>query len=295
MVEIIEESGQLVVRVGGQEYARYQYGPANWKPYLYPLRAANGAPLLANAPVDHRNHHGIWFGHGRVDDYDFWLERLGAGRIAHKKFENLTGGGEVGSFTEQCEWIAPSGSVVLTDTRTFTFYETPPEARVFDIEIVLRAPAQTTVTLSPTNEAGLPCIRPAEGLAVRSGGVLTNSEGKHSEKEVRGQRAAWLDSSGKLGKHACGIAVFDHPQNPDYPTPWFARDYGPFAPNAALYAEEPILLSPRKPLRLRYRVYTHSGDVTEGRVRDAWEEYRDSAQRGDGPADKADRALGVGR
>ena len=139
MVEILDESGQLAIRIGGQEYARYLYGPSYWKPYLYPLRAASGASLLANAPVDHRHHHGIWFGHGRVDDYDFWLERLNSGRIVHKKFDNLSSGGAVGSFTEQCEWVAPSGSVILTDTRTCTFYESPPEARPFDIEIVLRA------------------------------------------------------------------------------------------------------------------------------------------------------------
>ena len=295
MVELLEESGQLGIRIGGQEYARYLFGPSNWKPYLYPLRATNGASLLANAPVDHRHHHGIWFGHGRVDDYDFWLERLSSGRIVHKKFDNLSSGGDVGSFTEQCEWIAPSGSVILTDTRTFTFYESPPEARPFDIEIVLRAPAQTTVTLHPTNEAGLPCIRPAESLTVRGGGTLTNSEGKRNEKEVRGQRASWLDCSGKLGKQTFGLAVFDHPQNPDYPTPWFARDYGPFSPNFGFYAEDPIVLSPRKPLRLRYRIYTHSSDMTEGRVQTAWEEYRDTVQRGDGTPEKADRALGVGR
>lgn len=273
MVEILEENGQLIVRISGQEYARYAFGPTRWKPYLYPLRASNGLSLLADAPTDHRHHHGFWVGHGRVDDVDCWLERHNSGRIVHKKFENVTSGEDVGGFTEICEWTAPSGSVVLTDTRTFTFYETPVDARIFDFEIVLRAANQTPVTLHPTNEAGIPHIRVAEGLSVKTGGTLTNAEGKKNERGTYRQRSPWLDCSGKLGRLNCGIALFDHPNNPDYPTPWFTRDYGPFSPNYGLFQEDPIVIAPRRPLRLRYRIYTHSGDVTEGNVQAAYDAY----------------------
>jgi hypothetical protein len=278
MVEFIEENGQLVIRIGGQEYARYQFGAPRWKPYLFPLRAANGLSLLANEPTDHRHHHGFWVGHGRVDDVDCWLERHNSGRILHKKFDSVSPGAEAGGFTETCEWVAPNGSVVLLDTRAFTFYEAPPEARMFDFELVLRAPGPQPVTLWPTNEAGLPHIRMAEGLTVRTGGTITNAEGRKNERETYRQRSPWIDCSGKLGRLACGLAIFDHPGNPDYPTPWFTRDYGPISPNYGFFQEDPIAIAPRKPLRLRYRVYTHSGDVAEGRVQEAWQAYRDLAE-----------------
>lgn len=292
MVEISEESGQLVIRIGGQEYARYQFGPSIRKPYLYPLHAANGQSLLAEAPIDHRHHHGLWFGHGRVDDIDFWLDRHNSGKIVHKKFDSITSGSSTGSFVQQCDWVAPNGAVVLTDTRTFTFYDTPVEARPFDVEIVLRAPAQTTVTLSPATESGLPCVRPANGLTVRTGGTLINAEGKKNEREIYGKRSNWVDSSGKLGRQASGLAIFDHPLNPDHPTPWFVRDYGPISPNFALFQEEPLVIGPRKPLRLRYRLYTHSGDAVEGGVQAAWEEYQASVNQVElsAAAEKAERA-----
>jgi hypothetical protein len=288
MVEIIEESGQSIIRIGGQEYTRFQFGPPRFKPYLYPLRAANGLSLLADAPTDHRHHHGFWVGHGRVDDSDFWLERPNSGKIILKKIDAIQSGGKTGSFAAHCDWVAHNGEVALTDVRTFTFYDMPPEARAFDFEIVLRAPAQTTVTLNPTNEAGLPHIRVAEGLTVKSGGTLTNADGKRNERETYKQRSPWLDCSGKLGRQQCGIAVFDHPENPDFPTRWFTRDYGPFSPNYGFFQEDPIAISPRKPLRLRYRVYTHSGDVTEGGVAETWEAYR--ASIGEGSAAVTTRA-----
>jgi hypothetical protein len=273
MVEILEENGQLIVRINGEEYARYQFGAPRWKPYLYPLRAANGLSLLADAPTDHRHHHGLWFGHGRVDDSDCWLERHNSGKIAHRAFESIEPGKEKGSFTEECDWISQLGEVVLTDTRTFTFYNTPVEARFFDIDIVLKTPSDKPVTLWPTNEAGLPHVRAAEGLTVKSGGSITNADGKKNERGTYRQRSPWLDCSGKLGRLTCGIALFDHPANPDFPTPWFTRDYGPFSPNFGFFQEDPIVIAPDNPLRLRYRVYTHSGDVTEGHVREAWERF----------------------
>jgi hypothetical protein len=281
MVEITEESGQLILRIGGQEYTRYQFGPPRWKPYLYPLRAANGLSLLADAPTDHRHHHGFWVGHGRVDDSDFWLERYNSGRIVHKAFEKMVSGPESGAFTATNDWVAPDGTIMLMDTRTFLFYDQPSEARCFDFEIVLQTPESRVVTLYPTNEAGLPHVRVAEGLTVKTGGTLTNAEGKKNERETYKQRSPWLDCSGKLGRLACGIAVFDHPNNPDHPTPWFTRDYGPFSPNYGFFQEDPIVITDSKPLRLRYRIYTHTGNVEEGRVAEAYEEYLDRIRQGE--------------
>jgi len=279
MVEISEENGQLIISIGGQEYTRYQFGAPRWKPYLYPLRAANGLSLLADAPTDHRHHHGIWVGHGRVDDADFWLERHNSGTIVHKTFEQIVTGEETGAFTALNDWVAASGEVMLKDTRTFTFYNQPSEGRAFDFEIRIESPDSRTVRLYPSNEAGIPHIRVAEGLTVKTGGTLTNAEGKTNERGTYKQRSPWVDCSGKLGRLACGVAVFNHPENPEHPTSWFTRDYGPFSPNYGFFQEDPILIAPSEPLHLRYRIYTHSGDVEQGNVAEAWEVYGGAASK----------------
>lgn len=279
MVEIREESAQLVIRIGGQEYTRYQFGAPHKKPFLYPIRAANGLSLVANEPNDHRHHHGIWIGHGRVNGDDFWLERTTSGRIVHAGFDHLESGGDEGIFTARNEWISAAGVTALTDTRTFTFYEQPSADRVFDLDLTLFAPAGQVVELHPTNEAGLPCIRIAEGITSKKGGKITNSDGGVNERGTYKKRAAWIDCSGRLGRQDCGIAIFDHPENPAFPTNWFTRDYGPIAPNYGFFQEDPIVITPEAPLRLRYRFYTHIGDVESGRVAEAWEAYCVSAEQ----------------
>ena len=281
MVEVTDESGQLVICIGGQEYARYRYSHECWRPFLYPLRAANGLSILADSPTDHRNHHGFWIGHARVNDTDCWSERHDSGRIVHRIFTEITGGSTAARFTERCDWVALDGRIILADTRSFIFFDTPSDARVFDFEIELRAPdGCPEVTLHQTNEAGLPHLRMAEGLSVNSGGTLINAEGKVGERGTYKQRSHWLDCSGKLGRLMCGVAMFDHPDNPDYPTRWFTRDYGAFSPNYAFFQETPTVITPGSPLRLRYRVYSHTGDVTDANVAGKWAEYRTAVGAG---------------
>lgn len=273
MVEIKEEKFELIILIGGIEAARYAFNPEQYHPHLYPLRAANGLSLLANSPTDHRNHHGIWIGHGRVNDSDFWQERHNSGKIVHQSFLNITSTSETASFTEENHWITHEGIHLLTDIRTFTFHDTPVQSRVFDLEITLKPASDKEVILHPTNEAGLPHIRIAESLSVKSGGTVTNASGKTNEKGTYRQNSEWLDSSGVLGRIQCGLAVFDHPENPSFPTPWFTRDYGPFSPNFGLFQEDPISITAISPLILRYRFYAHSGDVLEADVKGMWEQY----------------------
>ena len=274
MVEILELPEQFVVRIGGQEFLKVQVSAAAYRPYLFPMRAANGLSFLADAPTDHRHHHGIWIGHGRVNESDFWLERHNSGRIVQKSYEIETSEStDMAVLRSENHWVDAAGVLQLKDRRTLTFYELPADRRWFDIEISLITAGGEPALLYPTNEAGLPHFRAANGLTVRSGGTLVNAEGKVNERGTYRQRSAWLDCSGKLGRLECGFAVFDHPDNPDHPTRWFTRDYGPFSPNYGFFDEDPIEILPDRPLTLRYRVYVHNGNAERGGVAAAYLEY----------------------
>lgn len=274
MVDILEWQEQLIVRIGGQEYARYSWGTHGLKPSIYPLRAANGLSLVADCPTDHRHHHGIWIGHRRVNDSDFWLEKPESGRIELKSYSIASPeGGNSATIYSSDDWIDARGELILRDERSLTFYDMPTEKRWFDLAITLIAPSCSTVRLNQTNEAGIPHIRVADGLTVKTGGTLTNAEGRRNERGTYRQKSGWVDCSGRLGRLECGIAVFDHPENPAYPTPWFTRDYGPFSPNYGFFAAAPVEIEPGTPLVLRYRIYTHSGNVIDGSVSDAWDSY----------------------
>ena len=62
-------------------------------------------------------------------------------------------------------------------------------------------------------------------------GLMLNADGKASMAEIWGKRSNWVDYTATVDGEALGVAIFDHPSNPRYPTYWHARDYGLFALN----------------------------------------------------------------
>ena len=223
---------------------RYRFGGHLWKPYIASLRFPGGPELLEDAPADHPHHHGLWFGHGRVEVggrmHDLWLEGPGRGRIVHT---GLTV--EADGFVAEAAWHTVDGQVIARDRRGFRM-DLGPEGLTLRIEYVLEGEG---VRLHGSNEAGLPHLRPAPWIAARGGGVARDSEGRSGEKEIFGRPAACVDYSGALG----GLRIVDDPTNLGRPTRWFVRDYGPFSPNDGFFDPEPRPL----PLRLRYTVVAH--------------------------------------
>jgi hypothetical protein len=90
-----------------------------------------------------------------------------------------------------------------------------------------------------------------------------------------------MDYSGTVEGQQVGIAIFDNPGNPRYPTYWHARGYGLFANNIFGAHEfskgkEPdgsITLKPGEKLHFRYRVVIHPGDSASAHLADLYKEY----------------------
>jgi hypothetical protein len=76
-----------------------------------------------------------------------------------------------------------------------------------------------------------------------------------------------MDYSGPIHGEAWeGVTWFDHPANPRHPTAWHVRDDGWMSP--AFCLREAYTLKKKQPLRLRYGLHLHAGDVDEAKVKD---------------------------
>ena len=135
------------------------------------------------------------------------------------------------------------------------------------------------VKMGDTKE-GTFAIRLATALQKPDGHML-NSEGAVGEKQVWGKRANWVDYSGTVAGEKLGLAIFDHPSNPQHPTYWHARGYGLFAANP--FGERDFYNDKRRDgsvtipaggtLVLRYRVVIHLGDSREAKIAEAYQRY----------------------
>lgn len=279
-VKITQAPDRLRVEIDGKHFTDYVISAEATKPYLHPLRTADGKQVSRSFPMDlvegekrdHPHHRGLWFSYGEVNGWDFWANEKnqkgvgkGRGEIKVVKVKDIKNGKKSGSVSTLQDWIDGAGKRVISEARTMTFYSDP-ALRMIDFDITLTAVEDAE--FGDTKEGAF-AIRLARGLEEDSGGVMVNAEGAEKEKNVWGKRSAWVDYSGTLDGAKVGIMILDHPANPRHPTYWHSRAYGLFAAN--MFGEKDFTkdksakgagtLKAGDSWRFRFRVIIHPGDL----------------------------------
>lgn len=283
---------QVDVSIDGQPYSSLFFGPDTTKPYLHPLRTAQGQIISRRYPMenvegekrDHPHHRGLWFSHGDVNGWDFWANDKnqkgvgkGTGQIVLTKLGKVKGGKKQGSVAASFAWKDGSGQALLADHRVITFHAGGPH-RIIDYDITLKALVEAK--FGDTKE-GTFAVRLIKELDEENTGTMTSSTGATKEKNIWGRAFPWVDYVGTLNGAPVGIAFLDHPKNPRYPTYWHARAYGLFASNIFGHhdfmrdktKDGSLTLAPGQTLRFRFRVVIHSGDATSAGIAKLHQEF----------------------
>ena len=306
-VEVKRTDHQIAIAVGGQPFATFHFDPKVPKPYMSPLRSAEGIVVTRGFPMrkdipgestDHPHHRAMYFAHGDINGVDFWSEaqfeekapvhvagktyqaseHLPHGRTVFTKVEEMHSGADSGSLRADFNLVGPDGKTIAKETQGYTF-RGDATTRTIDCEFTIHA-LGTPVKMGDTKE-GTFAIRVVKALEETSGMKMTDSEGRVGEKQIWGKRANWVDYSGTVKGKKLGIAIFDNPSNPKHPTYWHARGYGLFAVNP--FGEHDFYHDPKRDgsitippggnLTLRYRVLIHDGDASQAKVAQAYAQY----------------------
>jgi hypothetical protein len=115
-VEVQRKEKQIEVTIGGKPFTTYYFDEAVAKPYLMPLRSAQGTIVTRGYPVGNEVPPGserdksfephqrpLYFAHGNIDSLDFWGEEVFAkyfsdhgkqdyGRMVMNKIDEARGG-----------------------------------------------------------------------------------------------------------------------------------------------------------------------------------------------------------
>lgn len=286
-LRVSKTEGRIDIFSGDQLITSLHYEDKWPKPFLYPLTSASGQVISRAYPLetregestDHAWHRGIWFGHGIVNDEDFWRE-LGpekSGRL------NLTGEPEASTdgnsallkFSTVMEGREPAKKVYGHIDQGYEIAKTG-EQIVIDARITVKADAGMELKFGDTDDGGFG-FRLRDEYREDRGAQLINSEQQSGSKAMWGKQARWVDYSTKFDGNSIGFAMFDHPSNLRYPTGWHARGYAlcsanPFA--AGSFAEDKSIdgsytLTSGEQFTQRYRVIIHEGEFLPADV-DAW-------------------------
>jgi len=294
---------RILVEIDGKPYTAFYLAPGGNKPYVWPLSTASGAVVTRHFPMedfpgetrDHPHHRGLFFAHGDINGIDFWATEprkgppppvpqknsgtgLWQGSMRLVRVAKAESGAKAGTIQAVFEGLDENGKPIMTDTRTITFYSDP-LLRIVDYDVAI-VPLEK-LKFGDTKE-GTFGIRLATSMTEeKGGGRMVNAEGKETEKNVWGKRSAWVDYCGPVDGKTVGVAIFDHPANPRYPTYWHSRAYGLHAANifglhdflADKSQDGSLTVEPGSTLHFRYRVVIHDGGTESARVAQLYKDY----------------------
>jgi hypothetical protein len=289
------DNDRIAISINGQPFSDFCIGTAYPKPFLAPLRSATGLIVTRGFPMetvegeshDHPHHRALFVGYGDVSDINFWETERNSkasgvnpttkGLIVLDKLGALNPGKKSGSLSASFAWQAPDRRTMIEEQRTMTFYA---EQDLRTVEVDFTLTAKTPVKFADTKE-GFFAIRVADSMSGKKGGIMTNSEGAQTEKNVWGKRADWVDYEGTVEGHKVGILILDNPANLNHPPRWHSRDYGLFAVNPFGVKDfdpkssEPggHSLAAGESLHFQYRVIVHPGDLSKKKIADLYSAY----------------------
>jgi hypothetical protein len=292
---------KVEVYIDQQLFTAYIYPESIKKPVLFPLTTASGKTLTRGFPlnpqpwerIDHPHHVGMWLNHGDTDGLDFWNNsdsipdnrKPHYGTIFHESIEEIKNGDDFGYLEVSAEWERPDGRVILEENTKYYFRGSE------NVRTIDRITTLTTIDLNvlfKDSKEGMMAIRVNRAMELpgentievfdenmvpvevkvndgnRSRGHYLNSEGVEGPG-VWGQRAKWVRLGTDIDGEEAGIIIMDHPENPNHPTHWHAREYGLFSANPFgsqaytkgresfnffLHADESVIL--------KYRIYIYN-------------------------------------
>jgi hypothetical protein len=276
---------QVRFSIGGRERFRWHFGPQYPRPFFYPLASPGRDVSLTRmghpgAP-NHDHHRSVWFAHHKVLGIDFWGDNTDA-RIRQQQWLAYQDGDKECAMAVKLGWFDGHDPQPLMEQELIVFLRQT--WRGGDSLTQHDYALETQSTFTPRSESlelqqtnfGFFAVRVAASIsAYFGGGQLTGSDRAVNEPNLFGKPNRWMDYSGPVVKPStqppavgvhpdylfdtAGITYFDHPDNVSYPSKWHVREDGWMG--ASVCRDRPVVITKEDPLRLRYLLHVHNGEV----------------------------------
>lgn len=241
--------------------------------YIHPLYSLDGRVVTDDFPKDHPHHRGVFWTwpvvktRGKVTQT--WLPQKPWLRQHFVRW--VKRGIDDGCAVFSCEnvWKLEQKDEVAREQVCVRVHPVVHESRAIDVELTLQA-VGTSLTLEgqPDGKKGYGglCLRTAPFL----NRVLLSADDGPKPQDIMDERHAWVD----ISTTGCGVAILVHPDHPEFPPPFFARNSYTGFLNPSWPGLKSVVLAPGAPVTLRYRLLIHRGIPQAGRIGQAYEEYR---------------------
>lgn len=257
---------------GDQVVWRFNHGAQDTKPCFHPLALDGGPNLTWFRPADHPWHRSLWFSWKFINGVNYWEEDKATGQSAGRtetlntRIENRPDFSA--RITQQLHYRPGTNHPVLAEERVIEV-TAPAADGSYSMDWTMTFKALDEVLLDRTplpHEPGGQVFGGYAGLSIRLvreladvQAVTTAGPAAFASNRFRG-KSPFLDYSGNLGGREVGVAVIDHPQNLNAPSPWYAINdpvMRYFSPAVICYGAHKMKSG--ESFTLRYRVILHPG------------------------------------
>ena len=255
-----------VFRRGGREPILTQNAKKDIRPYIHPIIAPDGKGVLTEYQPSHHLHQtGLYWGLKMVNGRDFFMNWQGD----HYRRVSVTvidGKGQLIKWQTVYDLLDENGNTTLTETFNWIMQERNGR---FLLDLEWKGEAKTDITFGKFYVGGLFLRMPwHRGIA----GEAVNAVGQRN-REAEAQRAIWTDVGVQIeGRDDMGhIAIFDHPDNKAFPTPWRVDRQLGIGPSRQILGDWKIDKGETEVIRYRLVVYT--GNLNPVEITSAWKEF----------------------
>ena len=238
--------------------------------YISPMFGPSGEVMTDDYPADHPHHRGVWWSWPvtRWGDQvaDIWAV-VGVHARPGEKQPRLAAGPVMAQIEAENLWKWKDGEAIVGEKILIRAFRAGRGGRYVDVEVCLRGLVEG-VAIGGRPERGY------GGFAIRAQPGEEQAIVRHTDPENSTPRRAWVDYSAVFpgGKGASGIALMEHPGNPDYPSE--LQEYGKInCVMSAFPGAREVPLAKGETTVLKYRMWIHAGRADEKRLGQVWAGY----------------------
>ena len=266
-IEQDENAGTIsVFRSDGNEPILVQNAKKDVRPYIHPIIAPDGKGLLTEyRPKHHLHQTGLYWGLKLVNGRDYFMNWQGDywKRVSAKVIE---GKGQEVEWQTVYDMLDENGKTILTETQNWSMQE---QDGKYVLDLEWKGEAKTDITLGKFYVGGLFLRMPwHEGIK----GEVVNAVGQRN-KEAEAQRAIWADVGIQVpGRDDLAhIAMFDHPDNKGFPTPWRVDNELGVGPSIQILGDRKIEKGETE--KTRYRLVAYTGERSDKELTRSWKDF----------------------
>ena len=266
-----KDGGKIeIYRTGQAEPILTQNAREDFRPFVHPMTSPDGKGVLTqSSPTHHRHQTGLYWGMTRVNQRDFFHHPDGEywKRVAATVLKPQSSESDPSvSWQTVYDLLDADGTAMMQETQTWTMSD---QGDRYILDLVWKGKAHTDVTVGKYDYGGLFLRMP---WTSETKGEIVNSA-RQKDQRAEGQRAVWLD----VGMEVEGrddwahMAIFDHPKNSGFPTPWRVDGQMGVGPARARLGDWKIPSGAEEVFR--HQIHVYSGALNDLELTEAWSKF----------------------